>query len=215
MTTRFSSDPALRFRPEADLASGRIVAAEALGGANAIGEAADAAARLREADPDFRVWCAVSAAQAGDFLRRARFGSAVPGLGVEITEDAAMRDVPETLRAFAALRDAGLAIALDDFGAGHCSLAQLHRFRVDVVKLDRTFAAGRPDDVRDREIVGAIVRIGRVLGFETVAKGIDTLGQANALRDAGCRYGEGDHWGRPVSVDELVGLAGGRRLVAS
>jgi hypothetical protein len=114
---RFSSDDALRLRPEADLVSGRIVAAKVLGGASVIGEAADAAARLREVDPDFRVWCTVSAPEAGDIVRRTRFRGAVRGLGVEIAEDAAMRDVPETLRAFGALRDAGLAIALDDFGS--------------------------------------------------------------------------------------------------
>jgi EAL domain-containing protein (putative c-di-GMP-specific phosphodiesterase class I) len=213
-TTRHSSDVALRFRPEVDLATGRIVAAKALGGASAIGQAVAAAARLGEIDPGIRVWCNVSRAEIGDLARRAGLERGLRGLGVEIAEDAAMRDVPGTLRAFAALRDAGLAIALDDFGAGHCSLAQLGRFRVDLVKLDRTFAAGPPGDVRDREIVAAIVRIGRALGFETVAKGIDTIRQAAALHDAGCRYGQGHYLGRPVAVDELIGLAEGRPLVA-
>jgi EAL domain-containing protein (putative c-di-GMP-specific phosphodiesterase class I) len=215
---RSPEDLVLQLRPEVDLASGCVVAAEALtGGAGlgaAVGAAAGAAARLRTADPAFRVWFGASAYELDRLARLAGNGS-LRGLGVSVTEDAAMRDAPRTIRALVALRAAGLAIALDDFGAGRSSLGQLHRFPVDVVKLDRAFAAGRPGDPRDREIVRAVARIGERLGFEILAKGVETAAEARALGEAGCRYGVGDHFGRPVRVGDLVGLVGRRRLVAS
>jgi len=187
-------------------------------GAWVVGRAAAAAALLRTIDPSFRVWFNVSPSELDDprwLGRIGQFGDALQGLGVEITESVAMRDVPATLRTLAALKSAGLAIALDDFGTGYSSLAQLKRIPVDVVKLDRSFTAALPGDMRDREIVTAILSLGARFGFETVAEGIETAEQARALRDAGCRYGQGFYLGRPVPVDDLVRIVRQRRLMAS
>ena len=236
----------LHVQPEIDLASGRVVAAEALIRWNhvergllppsefvpfaedhgilpsidawVVGQAAAAAARLRAIDPAFRIWFNVSPSELGDprWLKRiAQCGDSLEGLGAEITERVAMRDVPETLRTLAALKAAGLSIALDDFGTGYSSLAQLKRIPVDVVKLDRSFTAGLPGDVRDREIMSAVLSIGAKLGFDTVAEGIETAEQARAVRDAGCRFGQGYFLGRPMPVHELVTLvAEGVRLAS-
>jgi len=174
-----------------------------------VGGAAAAAAGLRAIDPAFRVWFNVSAPELSDpgwFARIAGYGTLLRGLGVEITESVAMHDVPETLRTLAALKNTGLEVALDDFGIGHSSLARLKRLPVDVVKIDKSFTAAFPGDVRDREIVVAILNIGRRLGFDTVAEGIETAEQATSLREAGCRFGQGFHLGRPMPVDDLVTL---------
>jgi EAL domain-containing protein (putative c-di-GMP-specific phosphodiesterase class I) len=187
-------------------------------GAWVIGEAVAVAAGLRAIEPSFRVWFNASVPELGDprWLERiASFGDSLHGLGVEITESVAMRDLPGTLRTLAALKQAGLSIALDDFGTGYSSLAQLKQLPVDVVKLDRAFIAGFPGDPRDREIVGAILSIGRRFGFETVAEGIETAEQARALRDAGCRYGQGYHLGRPMPIEALVAIVQQRRPIAS
>jgi EAL domain-containing protein (putative c-di-GMP-specific phosphodiesterase class I) len=187
-------------------------------GAWVIGQAAAAASALRAIDPSFRVWFNVSAPELCDprwLDRIACYGDALQGLGVEITESVAIRDLPETLRTLAAIKDAGLSIALDDFGTGYSSLAQLKRLPIDVVKLDRAFIAGFPGDGRDREIVGAILKIGRRFGFETVAEGIETAEQAGALHDAGCRYGQGYYLGRPMPVDTLIAVVRERRALAS
>lgn len=236
----------LHVQPEVDLATGRIVSAEALIrwnhlergllppsefvpfaqehgllpsiGAWVVGEAAAAAALLRTIDPTFRLWFNVSPSELDDprwLARIAQFGDSLCGLGVEITESVAMRDLPRTLRTIGALKSAGLAIALDDFGTGYSSLAQLKRIPADVVKLDRSFTFALPGDMRDREIVCAVLAIGTRFGFQTVAEGIETPEQARALRDAGCRFGQGFHLGRPMPVDDLVSIMRRRRLMAS
>lgn len=230
-------DFVLHVQPEVDLATGRIVSAEALIRWNhlergllppsafvpfaqehgllpsidawVVGEAAAAATALRAIDPSFRVWFNVTANELNDprwLARIAQFGGALRGLGVEITESVAMHDVAATLRTLAALKKTGLAIALDDFGTGYSSLAQLKRIPVDVVKLDRSFTAGLPGDMHDREIVTALLSIGKRFGFDTVAEGIETAEQARALRDAGCRFGQGFHLGRPMPLHDLVGV---------
>lgn len=175
-----------------------------------------AAGVLCAIEPSFRVWVNVSASE----LRRrnwldriASTGSVLEGLGVEITESAAITDLPEALGTLAAIKRAGIAIALDDFGTGHSSLAQLKQIPFDVVKLDRSFIAGFPGDAHDREIVVAMLSIGRTLGFETVAEGIETPEQAEALRDAGCRYGQGFHLGRPMLLENLVATVRLRRAI--
>ena len=183
-----------------------------------VGEAAAAAAALRAIDPSFRLWFNVSAGELGDprwLASIANFGDTLQGLGAEITENVAMSDVRETVRTLTRLKNAGLSIALDDFGTGYSSLAQLQRLPVDVVKLDRTFTAGLPGDGRDREIVNAILSIGAKFGFETVAEGIETAEQAHALRESGCRYGQGYYLGRPMPVHELLTLLNESEPVAS
>ncbi|HEY0613673.1 MAG TPA: EAL domain-containing protein, partial [Candidatus Elarobacter sp.] len=126
-----------------------------------------------------------------------------------------MRDGEATVRTLQQLKRLGVKLAIDDFGTGYSSLAQLKQLPVDVVKLDRSFVAGLPGDVRDREIVGAVLRIGRNLGFDVVAEGIETAEQERALRDAGCRYGQGFYLGRPMPVHDLAGLLEKRHTVAS
>lgn len=239
------TDFELHVQPVVDLATRRIVAAEALIrwhhlergllsasefipfaedrgllpsiGTWVIGAARDAAVTLSAIDPAFRLWFNASMTELGDpgWLRRiAKLGS-LDGLGVEITERIAMGDPSLTLRTLDALKDAGLAIALDDFGTGYSSLAQLKRLPLDVVKLDRTFIAAYPGDLRDVEIVSAILRIGDRFGFDTVAEGIETSAQAVALRNAGCRFGQGFHLGPPMPIGALADLVRASSSAAS
>ena len=102
-----------------------------------------------------------------------------------------MRDVHATMRTVAALREAGLAIALDDFGTGYSSLAHLKRLPIDVVKIDRTFTAGVPDDPHDAAIVEAVLGIATRYGFATIAEGVETPRQAAYLLAAGCFHAQG------------------------
>jgi EAL domain-containing protein (putative c-di-GMP-specific phosphodiesterase class I) len=77
---------------------------------------------------------------------------------------------------------------------------------IDVLKLDRSFIAGL-DDPRERGIVGATVSLGHCLELVTIGEGVETAEQAVALRDSGCRFGQGFWWARPMEGDQVAAFA--------
>jgi EAL domain-containing protein (putative c-di-GMP-specific phosphodiesterase class I) len=100
----------------------------------------------------------------------------------------------------------GCKIALDDFGRGYSSLAYLARLPVDVLKMDREFIADIERDRRAATLVTTVVELGRTLGMDVVAEGVETDGQLTALRGMGCHYLQGWLFGRAVPVEELGAL---------
>jgi diguanylate cyclase (GGDEF)-like protein len=218
----------LHYQPHVELATGRVTGAEALIrwrhpergllapadfvpfaeehamlgpiGDWVMREAVRASRGWRAADPRFRMWFNLSAVELSDPALVRRLGELgdLRGMGAEITESIAMRDVRTTTRTVAALREAGLQIALDDFGTGYSSLAHLKRLPIDVVKIDGTFTAGVPGDPHDAAIVEAVVGIATRYGFATVAEGVETAQQAEYLRAAGCTYGQGFVYAAPM-----------------
>jgi diguanylate cyclase (GGDEF)-like protein len=161
----------------------------------------------RDADPAFRAWFNISALELHDptLLRKLReLEDDLHGIGIEITESVAMRDVQATTRTVAALREAGLAIALDDFGTGYSSFAHLKRLPIDVVKIDRTFTAGVPDDPHDAAIVEAVIGIATRYGFTTIAEGVETMRQASYLRSAGCFHAQGFAYAPPLTEEAFT-----------
>ncbi len=167
-----------------------------------VSETVDAARRWRDvAGPDFRVWFNLSATELRDpdLIERVRVSEETfAGVGVEITESTAMRDVQATARNLAVLRDAGMCVALDDFGTGYSSLAQLKRLPIDVVKIDRSFTAGVPDDPHDVAIVEAVLGLARRYGFNTIAEGVESARQAAYLNEAGCPIAQGFLYAPPL-----------------
>ena len=94
-------------------------------------------------------------------------------------------------------------MAIDDFGTGYSSLEQLRRMPVDIVKVDRSFVEGMSSDSTDRELVAAVVGMGRALKLWVVAEGIETPEQAEALRELGCDVGQGFLFARPLPAEEI------------
>ena len=127
-----------------------------------------------------------------------------PGnLVLEITESV-MLDAQDRLESdLGTLRDMGCVIALDDFGAGYSSLAYLARLPVDVLKMDREFVAGIDTDPRSAALVAGVVELGRTLGMDVVAEGVETPGQLAALSDMDCRYLQGYLLGGPIRLADL------------
>ncbi|MDQ4006481.1 MAG: EAL domain-containing protein [Actinomycetota bacterium] len=138
----------------------------------------------------------------GDCLLRT--GLAPSQLCLEITESALMTDTTTTLRTVHALRDLGVRVAIDDFGTGYSSLSYLKHLPVDVVKLDGTFTAGLDQDVVDAEIVGAVLRLSRALGMETVAEGVETEAQQRLLEEMGCPLIQGYVMSRPLTEENFL-----------
>jgi diguanylate cyclase (GGDEF)-like protein/PAS domain S-box-containing protein len=128
-----------------------------------------------------------------------------PGnLVLEVTESV-MLDARDRLESdLATLREMGCKIALDDFGRGYSSLAYLARLPVDVLKMDREFVADIDRDPRGAALVATVVELGRTLGMDVVAEGVETPGQLQELRGMGCPFLQGWLFGRPVALDELV-----------
>jgi EAL domain-containing protein (putative c-di-GMP-specific phosphodiesterase class I) len=122
---------------------------------------------------------------------------------LEITESVLVDAEDRVERELVALREAGCVISIDDFGKGHSTLARLSRLPVDVLKMDRGFVAHIEDDPRTAAVVASVIELGRTLGLDVVAEGVETPGQLAALRRLGCRYLQGYLLGRPVPAADL------------
>jgi EAL domain-containing protein (putative c-di-GMP-specific phosphodiesterase class I) len=101
------------------------------------------------------------------------------------------------------LHSRGITLALDDFGTGYSSLSYLHRFPIQILKIDQSFVRGMDEHDDRKKILDAIVALASSLGLELVAEGIERASQARYLRDIGCEYGQGFHLGRPIPAQEM------------
>jgi diguanylate cyclase (GGDEF)-like protein/PAS domain S-box-containing protein len=133
-------------------------------------------------------------------------GLAPEHLGLEITEGVIVRHAESASRRFARLKALGVQLYLDDFGKGYSSLNYLHRYPMDVLKIDRSFVARLDEEESNLSIVAAIVTLGHQLGMEVVAEGIQSLEHVAKLRGLGCEYGQGFFFSHPVDGDEVEEL---------
>ena len=124
-------------------------------------------------------------------------------LCLEITESVAVEDIGRTISTLDQLKALGVRLAIDDFGTGFSSLNYLKRFPVDVVKIDRSFVMGVPVDAVDSAIVTAVLGLAEAVGMVTVAEGVETADQLDALRELGCPLVQGHHLGRPAAAADI------------
>src|SRR2546425_4766639 len=115
---------------------------------------------------------------------------------LELTESAMFHDTHTTIARLQALRALGIRIAVDDFGTGYSSLGYLRRFQVDILKIAREFIGSSTGGSDDWAFARAIITLGRSLGLQVVAEGIEDVGQLAALRELGCGLGQGYLFGR-------------------
>lgn len=128
-----------------------------------------------------------------------------PGmLIVEVTETVPMVAGAVEQANLDAIRALGLKVAIDDFGAGHASLQYLRGFAFDIIKIDRTYVSNLGDNRIDAMIVGAICDIARSLKVDVIAEGVETEGQLEMLRRAGCSAFQGYLLGRPAPLKRLA-----------
>ncbi len=127
-------------------------------------------------------------------------------LCLEITESALTQNPETTIRALQALKAMGLRLAIDDFGMGSSSLADLKRLPIDTIKIHESVVSGLGIDPHESPIVGAVVELGHALGLKVVAEGIETDAQLAELRTLGCDGAQGFLFGRPMPEEELQAL---------
>ena len=144
------------------------------------------------------------------FVERVERALSITGLDpgrlvIEITEWGILVDVGAARATLAALNRVGVRVALDDYGTGYSSLADLAALPVDELKIDTSFVAGLGSDRARTAIVHAIVGLGQMLGITVVAEGIENAAQALALRAVGCQFGQGFHLGSPGPGPLILG----------
>lgn len=128
-------------------------------------------------------------------------------LELELTETAAMADIESTRRLFGTLRDLGLGIALDDFGAGYSSLSYLKNLRFDKLKIDREFVTDVHLRRDSRAICRALIELSRGLDLAVLAEGVESPLEVAALRELGCSLFQGFHFSRPLPPSEFRAFA--------
>ncbi len=124
-------------------------------------------------------------------------------LTLEITETVLMRRPDVTARLLSELKSLGVSIAVDDFGTGYSSLAYLRQFPVDSLKIDRTFITGLARSDEAQALAHTLIQLGKALGLQTLAEGVEDRAQALALRGEGCDLVQGYLFARPLAVDAL------------
>jgi diguanylate cyclase len=125
-------------------------------------------------------------------------------LELEVTESSMLANPTRAKVVLQELSDLGLRLSIDDFGTGYSSLAYLRQLPVDEIKIDRSFVMGMGNEADDAVIVRSTVDLGRNLGLDVVAEGVETLELWNRLRDLGCQTAQGYFLSRPVSAQELA-----------
>ncbi|MCR1827586.1 EAL domain-containing protein [Pseudomonas oleovorans] len=182
---------------------------------------------LRQACSQVRAWqlagqtqlrCSVNLSsrqlQQGDFAARVadvlrETGLAPASLVLEITESQLMQDSAQNLACLRELASFGVQLALDDFGTGYSSLGYLKRFPLHIIKVDKSFIAGTPQDAEALAISRAIIGLGDSLGLTVVAEGVEQVQQLEFLAREGCRYAQGYWFSPPRAPQELQRLLSG------
>ena len=129
----------------------------------------------------------------------------LPGsaIAVEITEGLLLNASPGIAAQLQHYRAAGIEVSIDDFGTGYSSMAYLKKFDIDYLKIDRSFVKDMESNPRDRAITEAIIGMAHKLGLQVIAEGIETAGQKALLATAGCDYGQGYLFSKPLPADEF------------
>ncbi len=125
-------------------------------------------------------------------------------LHLEITESAIMQNTESAYGLIERIRAIGCSFAVFDFGTGYSSLSYIHRFAIDQLKIDSSFL--QSSERKSAEIIRSIIDLGRSLGIDVVAEGIETNEQADHLRRLQCGFGQGYLFSRPVDAEKALDM---------
>ena len=122
-------------------------------------------------------------------------------LEIEITETMAVLDFVNIKKILQEIRSLGIGISIDDFGTGYSSLSALHKFPINVLKLDRSFLLSAEKDTNGIALLKLVILLAKKLGLDIVCEGVETKEQLTLLANLHCDYGQGYIFSRPVSEE--------------
>ena len=125
-------------------------------------------------------------------------------LEMEITEDFILRESKKALSTLEALRNLGISLAIDDFGTGYSSLSQLKQLPVNKLKIDRSFVRDINNDMENAALVQAIIAMGKSLGLQLIAEGVENSSHEIFLEAQGCDCVQGFYYSRPIPASEMA-----------
>ena len=127
-------------------------------------------------------------------------------LELEITESILVSDSPKAIRALDRIRNLGVRVSIDDFGTGFSSMSYILRFKVDRIKIDRSFISNINYDLNSGAVAHAIIGLAHGLKINVIAEGVETSDVCDILVDKGCDEAQGFYYSRAVSMDELLNV---------
>ncbi len=133
-------------------------------------------------------------------------GIAPGNLKLELTESAVMENAETAILMLRQIKETGVQISIDDFGTGYSSLSYLHRFPIDLLKVDRSFVSAMEENTENGEIVRTVIALAKALKLRVVAEGIESIHQFHQLRILGCEYGQGYLFSKPLQVADIERL---------
>jgi EAL domain-containing protein (putative c-di-GMP-specific phosphodiesterase class I) len=142
-------------------------------------------------------------------------GLAAEYLELELTETAIMPDAVEAIGILSELKCLGVRLSLDDFGTGYSSLNYLRRFPLDSIKIDRSFILGVGESANDRAIVKTIVALASNLNMNVIAEGVESLVQADFLKQHGCHEMQGYYFARPLPASQVSELLANHAVMST
>jgi diguanylate cyclase (GGDEF)-like protein/PAS domain S-box-containing protein len=147
--------------------------------------------------------------QQGDLVADVRDALIASGLEpesllIELTESTMMHNSEANLVKLKELKSLGVRLAIDDFGTGYSSLSYLHRFPIDILKIDRSFVSRLTDSAEGPKLARAVVMLGETLGLETVAEGVEIDDQVTQLLQLGCVAAQGFLFSQATSLDAVA-----------
>jgi EAL domain-containing protein (putative c-di-GMP-specific phosphodiesterase class I) len=147
--------------------------------------------------------------QQGDLVADVRQALEASGLEpesllIELTESTMMHNSESNLLRLKELKALGVRLAIDDFGTGYSSLSYLHRFPIDILKIDRSFVSRLTESAEGPKLARAVVMLGETLGLETVAEGVEVDEQVTQLLQLGCVAAQGFLFSHATSLDVIA-----------
>ena len=136
----------------------------------------------------------------------AETGIDAASLKLELTESAVMDNAETAILMLKQIKETGVQISIDDFGTGYSSLSYLHRFPIDLLKVDRSFVSAMEENTENGEIVRTVIALAKALNLKVVAEGIESIHQFHQLRILGCEYGQGYLFSKPLPVADIERL---------
>jgi diguanylate cyclase (GGDEF)-like protein/PAS domain S-box-containing protein len=127
-------------------------------------------------------------------------------IAIEITEGLLLDIFEHVSSKLLEYKDAGIQVAIDDFGTGYSSMAYLQKFAIDYLKIDQSFVRDMATNPGNRSITESMIAMAHKLGLKVIAEGVETQEQMQMLKDAGCDYGQGFLFSRPLPASEFEGL---------